>query len=398
MMKRALVIYSGGLDTTVCLALLKEEGYGDIHAVTVDVGQPSDDIAQAESRAAQMSVTQTTVDAKCEFADEYCSVALAFNADYQGYPLSTAIARPLIARKAAEYAKEHVPFDVIVHGCTGKGNDQFRIEYGLRAHLPGVPIYAPVREKNWTRSAEIAYAEKVGAPIGQSKEKIWSIDENLWGRSIEGGSLEDPFYAPPEEVFEWTSSKAAAPNEPVVVEIEFEGGIPVALDGRQMPLVGLIGEANALAGRHGVGRIDMMEDRLIGLKVRENYECPAAVLLIRAHKDLEAMICTPPERSFKAQVDAEWARLAYAGLWGDAYFDDLVAFAASVQKRVSGTVRLELFKGSLAVTGRKSPWALYSEADASFDEESFSQEAMTGMVQTHGMSSLLYERRKARLG
>ncbi|MDQ2987405.1 MAG: argininosuccinate synthase [Armatimonadota bacterium] len=391
---RALVIYSGGLDTTVILALLKEEGWRDIHAVTIDVGQPSEDLRQAEIRAAHLGVTQLTIDAKSEFADKYCSVAMAFNADYFGYPLSTAIARPLIAEKAAEYARVHGPFDAVVHGCTGKGNDQFRLEFGLRRHLPGVPILAPVREKNWTRSEEIEYAHEVGAPIGQSKERVWSIDENVWGRSIEGGKLEDPNHEPPEEVFQWTASNALSPDRAETVEVEFYDGIPVSLNGRAGALIDLIVEANSVAGKHGVGRVDIMEDRLIGLKVRENYECPGAVFLIAAHKALEALVCGPQERKFKAIVDQQWAELAYAGLWGDPLFDGLVAFSESIQKRVSGKVRLKLFKGSLSVVGRKSPWALYSEADASFDDTTFDQNAMTGMVQTHGMSSLLYARLK----
>jgi argininosuccinate synthase len=401
-MKRAIVIYSGGLDTTVCIPLLKEEGYGEIHTVTIDVGQPDEDIRQAEERAAFLGSIHTTVDAKEEFASLYCTTAMAFNADYFGYPLSTAIARPLIAKKAAEVALADGPFDVIVHGCTGKGNDQFRIEYGLRLNAPGIPVYAPVREKNWTRTAEIEYAEKVGAPIGQSKDKIWSIDENLWGRSIEGGRLEEPNFEPPEEIFQWTASLADAPNEPEYVVVSFEGGVPTNLTtGSQRPTpntqhlspLNVILQANKLAGKHGVGRIDIMEDRMIGMKVRENYECPGAVLLIRAHKELEALVCAPSERRFKELVDKEWADLTYQGLWGDPLFEDLVAFSSNIQKRVTGTVTLKLFKGGITVVGRESEWALYSEAVASFDDAAiFEQKDMGGMVRAHGLSSLLYAR------
>ncbi len=397
-MKRALVIYSGGLDTTCVIPLLSEEGYEQISTVTVDVGQPANDIAQAEERAAILGTCHTTVDAKEEFANEYCTTAMAFNADYFGYPLSTAIARPLIAKKSAEVALASGPFDVIVHGCTGKGNDQFRIEYGLRLHAPGIPVYAPVREKNWTRTQEIEYAEKVGAPIGQSKDKIWSIDENLWGRSIEGGRLEEPSYEPPEEIFQWTASAVNAPNEPEYVTISFENGVPVSLSSPaenekagKMPGLPAIASANVLAGKHGIGRIDIMEDRMIGMKVRENYECPGAVLLIRAHKELEALVCAPMERRFKDLVDKEWASLTYQGLWGDPLFEDLCAFAASIQKRVTGSVTLKLFKGSITVVGRESEWALYSESVASFDDmSSFEQKDMGGMVRAHGLSSLLY--------
>ncbi len=391
-MRRALLIYSGGLDTTVCLGLLKEEGYDDIHAVTVDVGQSSEDISNAEERAAALGVTQRTVDARSEFAEKFCSAAIAFNANYYGYPLSTAIARPLIAEKAAKYALENGPFDIVVHGCTGKGNDQFRIEYGLRAWLPDAKIYAPVREKNWTRSAEIEYAEKHNLPIGQSKTKIWSIDENLWGRSIEGGQLENPHIEPPEEIFAWTSSTINAPNEPEVVEIQFTDGFPSALNGEKMSAFEIISKANWTAGTHGVGRIDMMEDRLIGLKVRENYECPGATLLITAHKELEGLVCTPQERRFKQIVDQQWAEIVYQGFWGDPLFQDLSAFTAQIQKRVTGTVKLKLYKGSATVIGRSSEWALYSESDASFDDAAFLQSEMTGSVRAHGMASILYSK------
>ncbi|HMS55320.1 MAG TPA: argininosuccinate synthase [Fimbriimonadaceae bacterium] len=389
----ALIIYSGGLDTTVCIPLLREEGYTDIHTVCIDVGQPGEDIAQAEERARILGTKHTTVDAKEEFANDYCSIAITFNADYFGYPLSTAIARPLIAKKAAEAGIAVGKEVVFVHGCTGKGNDQFRIEFGLRKHAPGMRIYAPIREHNWTRTAEIEYAEKVGAPIGQSKDKIWSIDENFWGRSIEGGRLEEPSYQPPEEIFAWTSSLADAPNEPQLITIDFQDGKPVGIDGIKVSILQAIMKANELAGKHGVGRIDIMEDRMIGMKVRENYECPGASLLIKAHKELEALVCAPQERRFKSLVDAQWAELTYQGLWGDPLFDDLVAFSNNIQKRVTGSVTLRLFKGHMQVVSRSSRFALYSEAVASFDDSAvFEQSEMTGMVRAHGISSLLYSK------
>lgn len=400
-MKHALIIYSGGLDTTVCIPLMREQGFERISTATVDVGQPAEDIAQASERAKLLNTEHQVIDAKAEFAAEYCVPAIAANADYFGYPLSTAIARPLIAKKAALAGLEKKA-DVFVHGCTGKGNDQFRIEFGLRMFAPEIPILAPVREGNLTRTWEIEYAEKVGAPIGQSKQKIWSIDENLWGRSIEGGRLEEPDYSPPEEIFQWTASPENAPNTPEIVEVQFEKGVPVAICGEQsgatkgMPIE-VIAAANKLAGKHGVGRIDIMEDRMIGLKVRENYECPGAVLLIAAHRALEALVTTHAERAFKQQVDAQWAELAYKGLWWDPLMEDLNAFISSVQKRVTGSVRLRLYKGALQVSGRSSPWALYSEAAASFDDSAeLEQSKMTGMVQTHGMESLLYSRLKSK--
>jgi argininosuccinate synthase len=395
MSKKALIIYSGGLDTTVCIPLMREQGFDQISTVTVDVGQPQSDIDQASERARILGTDHFVADVKEEFARDYCVPAIWFNADYFGYPLSTSIARPLIAKVAAERAKEIGAVDAFVHGCTGKGNDQFRIEFGLRMFAPEIPIIAPVREMNLTRTWEIEYAESVGAPIGQSKEKIWSIDENLWGRSIEGGRLEDPGYAPPEEIFEWTRSLEDAPDKPEVIEIEFENGTPVSLgSGRVSPMQAIL-QANEIAGRHGVGRIDIMEDRMLGLKVRENYECPGAVLLIAAHKALEALVTTHRERAFKAHVDQQWARMAYEGLWWDPFVEDLTAFAGSIQRRVTGKVRLRLFKSSLQVIGRESPFALYSEAAASFDDtQELEQSQMTGMVQTHGMESLLYARVK----
>lgn len=394
---KALVVYSGGLDTTVCIPALREEGYDDITTVTVDVGQPEADIQSASKRAELLGTKHFVVDAKREFAEQYCVPALHFNADYFGYPLSTAIARPLIAKRAADIVHSHGPFDAIAHGCTGKGNDQFRIEYGLRQYAPGIPIRAIIRERNWTRTAEIEYAEKVGAPIEQSKTKIWSVDENLWGRSVEGGRLEEPDFAPPEEIFEWTKSPLQAPNEPLELTLEFECGAPKKVNGAALPMLELIFEMNKLAGEHGVGRIDIMEDRIIGLKVRENYECPGAVVLIAAHKALEALVCAPHERRFKSLVDAQWAELVYQGLWGDPLFDDLAAFCQSVQSRVSGVVHMKLYKGSCTITGRQSPYALYSEADASFDDSTLDQNAMTGMVQTHGMAGLLYSKLKSNL-
>ncbi len=400
----AIVIYSGGLDTTVCVPVLRSEGFDEIHTVCIDVGQPAEDIAQAEHRAAIMGTKHVTLDAKQEFAEEYCMAAIAMNADYFGYPLSTSIARPLIAKMAAlegmriahfENRKSKIenPEVCFVHGCTGKGNDQFRIEFGLRLYAPSIPIKAPIRERNWTRTAEIEYAEEVGAPIGQSKDKIWSIDENLWGRSIEGGRLEEPDFAPPEEIFQWTQSAWKAPDEPELLTISFHKGKPVKLNDVALDAVTLIQQANQIAGKHGVGRIDMMEDRMIGMKVRENYECPGATLLIRAHKDLEGLVCTGAERRFKSLVDQQWADLVYQGLWGDPLFDDLTAFSNEIQKRVTGEVTLRLYKSSLTVVSRQSPFALYDAAVASFDDAAaFSQSEMAGMVKAHGLASLQYAR------
>lgn len=391
MSRTVVLVYSGGLDTTVCIPLLREEyGFEHVVTVTVDVGQPREDIADAAERAKILGTEHYTVDARAEFAADYCIPAVKANADYQGYPLSTAIARPLIAQKAVEIAQTLPRVDAFAHGCTGKGNDQFRIEFMLRMLMPAVPIIAPMRERNMTRSEEIEYARARGVPIHQSSEKIWSIDENLWGRSVEGGRLEDPSYAPPEEIFQWTRSPQEAHHAPQVIEIAFENGAPVAVDGQPMAPLALIQYLNELAGEHGVGRIDMMEDRMLGLKVRENYECPAAVTLITAHRALEALVCARDELRFKAQADRAWAELAYAGLWLDPFKESLEAFIHKVQERVSGKVWLRLYKGSATVIGRESRWALYDAATASFDDKSFDQSEMSGAVKAHGMPARLY--------
>lgn len=375
---------------------MRERGFEEIHTVTIDVGQPSADIAEAESRAAVLGTRHLTIDAKAEFASDYCFQALAANADYFGYPLSTALARPLIAKKAAEYGLE-IGADAFVHGCTGKGNDQFRIELGLRRFAPAIPIIAPIREADLTRTWEIEYAEKVGAPIGQSKQKIWSIDENLWGRSIEGGRLEEPSFEPPEEIFAWTKNPLADSAAPTILEITFEQGSPVCVNGKTNAPHKMIEDLNHVAGLHGVGRIDMMEDRLIGLKVRENYECPAATVLVLAHKALESLVTARDERSFKAIVDAKWAEVVYEGRWWDPLLEDLTAFCKSVNDRVTGSVKLRLHSGNVAVLGRSSPWALYDESMASFDDsDSIRQSEMTGMVRSHAMDSILYTRLKDR--
>ncbi|MEN3000871.1 MAG: argininosuccinate synthase [Armatimonadota bacterium] len=399
MAKTAVLVYSGGLDTTVCIPLLREVyGFEHIVTVTVDVGQPREDIADAEQRARLLGTEHYTVDALAEFARDYCLPAVKANADYQGYPLSTAIARPLIALKAVEVAQRLPRVDAFAHGCTGKGNDQFRLEFIMRTLMPHVPIIAPMRERNMTRSEEIEYARARGVPIHQSAEKIWSIDENLWGRSIEGGRLEDPGYVPPEEIYRWTRSPQDAPDTPQMLTIEFESGVPVALDGQRMEPLALIQTLNQIAGIHGVGRIDMMEDRMIGLKVRENYECPAAVVLITAHRALEALVCTRDELRFKAQADRAWAELVYEGLWLDPFKESLEAFINKVQERVTGTVTLRLFKGSATVVARTSPWALYDEALASFDTRDFDQSEMSGAVKAHGMPARLYYRLKQQRG
>lgn len=398
-MRKVVLVYSGGLDTSVCIPLMRQEyGFDHVITVTVDVGQPREDIRQAEARARSLQTEHYTVDARAEFVERYCWPAVQANGDYQGYPISTSIARPLIAIKAVEKARE-LGANAFGHGCTGKGNDQFRIEYVMRTLMPEAEIVAPMREgrllsdgrrEPWTRSEEIDYALAAGLQITQTKDRIWSIDENLWGRSVEGGRLEEPDYMPPEEIYQWTRSPEAAPDRPCLLRIGFEAGIPVSLDGAPLAGVDLVEQVNAIAGENGVGRIDIMEDRMLGLKVRENYECPAAVTLLLAHRALESLVCTGSELKFKALVDREWGELAYRGLWFDPLKEDLEAFIQRVQGRVTGTVTLRLVKGGATVVGRSSPWALYNEDLASFDSKTFDQSEALGMVKSHGLQSRMY--------
>lgn len=388
--KKVVLVYSGGLDTSICIPMMREEyGYDEVYTVTVDVGQPEADIQQAAEKAAAMGTIHRTVDAKDEFARDYCFAALKANGDYQGYPMSTSIARPIIAAKAVEVAME-VGATSFAHGCTGKGNDQFRIEFTIRTMMPEAIIHAPIREKNLTRTWEIEYAKKHNVPIQQSLEKIWSIDENLWGRSIEGGRLEEPDFAPPEEIFQWSVSPEKAPNEKVHARIQFEKGVPVAVNGKTMAPAALVLFLNEMAGQNGVGRIDIMEDRLMGLKVRENYECPASTVLLKAHSALEALVLTRDELRFKKIVDHEWSRLAYEGLWFDPLKTDLEGFIQPTQERVTGEVLLSLYKGSCQVVGRTSPWALYSEELASFDTTTFDQRESTGSVKNFGLQARMF--------
>jgi argininosuccinate synthase len=390
MSNKVVLVYSGGLDTSVCIPMMKEEyGFDEVVTVTVDVGQPAEDIQEAADKASAMGTTHFTVDAKEEFVKYLCFPSIKANGDYEGYPLSTAIARPLIALKAVEKAKE-VGANAFGHGCTGKGNDQFRIEFVISALMPDARIIAPMREKNMTRSEEIEYAVSRGVPIGQSKEKIWSIDENVWGRSIEGGRLEEPDYTPPEEIFRWTRSPENAPDAARTLTFEFEEGVPVSMDGERLEPLELVKQLNEIAGEHGVGRVDIMEDRMLGLKVRENYECPAAVTLLAAHKALEALVLTREELRFKTFIDQEWGRLAYEGLWLHPLKEDLDAFINQTQLRVSGTVRLKLYKGSMTVQGRNSQLALYNEDLVSFDSKTFDQKLSAGNVNTHGLQAKMF--------
>ncbi|MDK2790647.1 MAG: argininosuccinate synthase [Methanothermococcus sp.] len=391
--KIAVLAYSGGLDTSCCLKLLEDEYDYKVVSVCVDVGQPEEELKEPEEKAKKFGVLEHyTIDAKEEFAKDYVFRAIKANALYEGYPLSTSLARPLIALKIVELAKK-LNAEAIAHGCTGKGNDQFRFETIMRAKAPDIKVIAPIRDLNLTRNEEIEYAKKKGIPI-PTESKSFSIDENLWGRSIEGGILEDPMTETPEEAFAWTVSPKEAKDEEEVVEVEFENGVPIAINGEKLDPVSLIKKANEIAGRNSVGRIDIIEDRILGLKSRENYECPGAVLLITAHKALEQLVLTREEIKFKEIVDAMYGDLIYKGLWHEPLREDLDAFIDKTQERVAGKVRLKLYKGSIRVIGRESPYALYSQELVSFEDKEMDQREIVGMVKFHGLQAALYEQVK----
>ena len=386
MMKRVALAFSGGLDTTVCVPLLEEEyGYDHVIGVTVDVGQPSAEFEEAEETAAALDLEHYVVDAKEEFAN-LCFDAVRANATYQGYPLGTALARPVIAQAILDVAEEK-NCQALAHGCTGKGNDQLRFEAIWRGS--DMEVIAPVRELGLTRDWEIEYADEHDLPVQGGKEGIWSIDTNLWSRSVEGGKLEEPNYVPPEEIYEWTKSPSADER---LVEIEFDQGRPVGVDGDHYESVQLIEYLNELAGHYGVGRTDTMEDRLLGLKVRENYEHPAATVLLTAHEALEDLVLTKEERSFKRLVEHEWAEKAYAGLLFAPLVDALDAFIDATQDRVSGTATVRLQGGHCRPVARSSEYAVYSASAASFNTETvdgIAQEDATGVAKYHGLQERL---------
>ncbi|PSQ31314.1 argininosuccinate synthase [Halobacteriales archaeon SW_6_65_46] len=385
--------FSGGLDTTVCVPLLKEEyGYDEVIGVTVDVGQPDEEFAEAEETADALGLDIHIVDAKAEFA------ALAFdgvraNATYQGYPLGTALARPVIASAILSVA-EAEGCTGIAHGCTGKGNDQLRFETVWRD--ADLDVIAPVRELGLTREWEQAYAAKRDLPVEAGNGGDYSIDTNLWSRSVEGKELEEPGFVPSEEIYEWTEPPTAATEE---IELTFEQGYPVALDGQEYDPVELIETLNKLAGSHGVGRTDTMEDRMLGLKVRENYEHPAATTLLNAHQGLEDLVLTKEERSFKTQVDDQWAEKGYQGLVNGPLVAALDSFIATTNERVTGTVTVRFEGGRARVVGRESPYAVYSADAASFDTEAVTsgieQADATGVAKYHGFQERLANRQTA---
>ncbi len=395
-MKKGTVVlaFSGGLDTSVCIPLLRERyGYERVITVAVDVGQPDADIRAATEKGRRFADAHYTIDAKERFVEEYVFPSIQANGSYEGYPLGTALARPLIAEEAVAIAKSNEA-KAVAHGCTGKGNDQFRFDFIIRS--AGLEVVAPIRELNLTRTWEIEYARKHKIPVAVAKKNPYSVDENCWNRSIEGGSLEDPSFHPPESIYRWTVSPEKAPEKPEEVTVTFEAGVPVALDGERMKGIDLVQNMNLRAGRNGVGRNDMIEDRILGLKAREIYEHPAATALITAHADLEHLVLTRNELSFKRMVDDRWSELAYQGLVHEPLFAALSAFIRKTQERVNGTVDLVFYRGSVRVAGRSSPDALYSGEMVSFDTTSLDQGHAEGLSRFHGIQAQILKKMKER--
>jgi argininosuccinate synthase len=383
---KVVLAYSGGLDTSVAIPWLKEEKGFDVVAVTVDVGQPVD-LARVRAKAsASGAVSAHVADARQEFAEEFIAPALRANALYEGvYPLSTALARPLIGRHLVAVARQEGATHV-AHGCTGKGNDQVRFELATASLAPDLQVVAPTREWKMTREEEIVYAQTHGIAVEATKKSPYSTDENLWGRSVECGILEDPAVEPPEEAFGWTVAPQAAPDAPEYVRLTFEHGLPVALEGEPLPLHAMIARLNRVAGAHGVGRIDHLESRVVGIKSREVYECPAATVLIRAHQALEALILPRDVLEFKRTVEQRYAQLIYDGLWFAPLRAALDGFITPTQERVTGEVAVKLYKGSATVTGRRSPFALYQHALATYSAgDKFRQEMSEGFIYVWGL-------------
>jgi argininosuccinate synthase len=392
-MKVALA-YSGGLDTSVAVRLLQEHWKAEVITVSVDVGQDPRELKKIGEKAEKLgAVKHVHIDGKRDFVENYVFKSIKANGSYEGYPLSTALARYPIASKLVEVAKKE-GVDAVAHGCTGKGNDQFRFDTTISILAPDMKIIAPIRELNLDRPQEIEYAKKHGIPVPVERGKPYSVDENLWGRSIEGGILEDPKQLPPEEIYAWTKPPERAPRKPKVVRIGFEKGVPVKLDGRRIGGVELIRQLNRLAGEYGVGRIELIEDRILGLKARENYEAPAATVILHAHRALEQLVLTKQELAFKQMVDNTWADLVYSGLWFDPLREDLDAFIDSTQERVAGDVWVELNRGVARALARSSPFSIYEEELVSFDRYGFDQRDAEQVIKFHALQGKILSRRR----
>jgi argininosuccinate synthase len=392
---RVLLLYSGGLDTSVMLRWIQDRYEAEVVCLTVNLGQPGEDYGVIKGKAERLGAREChVVDAREQFAREYVLPAIKANALYGGgYPLFTALGRPLIAKLAVDYARI-TGCDTIAHGCTGKGNDQVRIEATVATLAPELKTIAPVRSWKMGRDEEIAYANEHGIPIkgspgSGSEQAPYSIDDNLWGRSSEGRWIEDLDHAPEEDVFQLVCPPERAPDEPEIVEVEFERGAPVALNGERLGLVPLLERVAAIAARHGVGIVDHIEDRIVGLKVRDIYEVPAAAVLLPAHQELEQLVCTIHQNQFKPQLDRQWAYLVYAGLWWEPLRGDLDAYFDSVNAQVTGTIGIKLYKGHARVVTRSSPNAVYDQSLASFAESGglFSQTASPGFIELWSLQS-----------
>jgi argininosuccinate synthase len=393
---RVLLLYSGGLDTSVMLKWIQDEYEAEVVALTVNLGQPGEDYEVVKGKALHLGALDCHVhDARDEFAREYVLPAIKANADYgDGYPLFTALGRPLIAKLAVEYARK-TGCDTIAHGCTGKGNDQVRIEATVATLAPELKVIAPVRSWQMGRDEEIAYARKHGIPVkGGVESAPYSIDDNLWGRSSEGKWIEDLLHAPDDDVFQLVTRPELAPDEAETVTLTFEQGEPVALNGERLPLAELIDAVAEIGCRHGVGIVDHIEDRVVGLKVRDIYEVPAAAIILKAHKELERLTGTIHQNQFKPALDQKWAYLVYAGLWWEPLRTDIEAYIDHVNQRVTGTIGIKLFKGTARVVTRESPNAVYDPQLASFSHSGglFSQNASPGFIELWSLQSALAHR------
>ncbi len=388
---RVLLLYSGGLDTSVMLKWIQDEYEAEVVTLTVNLGQPGEDYAVIEDKARRLgAVDSFIVDAREEFARDYVVPAIKANGTYGlGYPLFTALGRPLIAKLAVEHARRS-GCDTIAHGCTGKGNDQVRIEATVATLAPELKIIAPVRGWQMGRDEEVAYAREHGIPVkGGSEVAPYSIDDNLWGRSSEGRWIEDLDHAPEDDVFGLVTRPEEAPDEAETIRIGFERGVPIAVDGERMEIVPLLEHVAAIGARHGVGIVDHIEDRIVGLKVRDIYEVPAAAIILPAHQELEKLVGTIHQNQFKPQLDRQWAYLVYAGLWWEPLRTDLDAYMDAVNERVTGTIGIKLYKGHARVVERQSPNAVYDQALASFGASGglFSQQASPGFIELWSLQS-----------
>ncbi len=395
MADRVVLAYSGGLDTSVAISWIGKETGAEVVAVAIDLGQGGEDMNLVRQRALDCGAVEAiVVDARDEFADEYCLPTIQANAMYMGrYPLVSAISRPLIVKHLVEAAEYHGA-STVAHGCTGKGNDQVRFEVGIGALAPDLNVIAPVRDYAWTREKAIAFAEENALPITVSKKSPFSIDQNLWGRAVETGFLEDLWNAPTKDVYDYTVDPTVNFEAPDELIVTFDKGVPIAIDGRPVSVLDAITELNTRAGRQGVGRLDMVEDRLVGIKSREIYEAPGAIALITAHQELEAVTVERELGRYKRQVEQRWGELVYDGLWFSPLKRALDAFVGDTQQHVSGEVRMVLHGGNVVVNGRRSEESLYDFNLATYDEgDSFDQSLAKGFVQIHGLSSKVAARR-----